>query len=122
MQSKAKRFTFLDKHTYIRMYVRIVEAISPLDVLTSREIDVLSMFLSFEGEVAEQSRFSGNFRKVAMDKLGMKTAQMTNILKELRKKEVIRKEGGIDTVHPLYIPPSDGVELNLILYGVNSQK
>lgn len=117
MQSKAKSFTFLDRQSYIRLYIRIVEAISPLEVLTSREIDVLSTFLSFQGDVADKSRFSGNFRKEAMEILDMRTAQMTNILKELRGKGIITKKEGRDSVHPLYVPPSDGVELNLILHG-----
>lgn len=116
MQSKIKRFTFLDKQSYIRLYIRIVEAISPLEVLTSREIDVLSTFLSFQGEVAEKSRFSGNFRKEAMEILDMRTAQMTNILKDLREKGIITKSEGRDVVHPLYIPPAEGVELKLILH------
>lgn len=117
MQTRRKKLTPLDRQAYIKLFVRVVEAINPLDILTSREIDVLSTFLSFEGEVASKARFSAAFRKEAMNRLGMKTAQMSNILIGLRKKGIIKKEGGIDVVVPAYVPPDDGVEINLILYG-----
>lgn len=119
MQRRKKSFTFLASSDYTKLYIRIYEAISG-QTLTPREIDVLAAFLSFDGYVAKISRFSRSFRKQVMKDLKMSPAQMSNILTDLQKKEVLLKdEAGELYVDPVYVPPADGIEINLTLHAFN---
>lgn len=82
----------LDEVEYYRKHIKIVSAFLPVR-LTEREIDVLSQFLSFRGEFAND-RFGPSQRKIVMRRLGMKPPNLSNHLKSLRKAGII-KEGKI---------------------------
>ena len=120
MLKRKKTFTFTERVDYIKLYIKILQAIDPGELMTSRELDVLATFLSFDGYVAQTARFSRSFRKEAMRQLNMSPAQLTNILKELTRKEVIREDqAGELYVDMSYIPGSmEGMEISYILHGV----
>lgn len=119
MLKRKKTFTFQDRVDYIKLYIRIFQAISPDELMTSREIDVLATFLSYDGYVAETARFSRSFRSETMKRLDMSPAQLSNIITSLKEKEVILEDqAGELYVDPTYIPGTmDGMEISFILHG-----
>ncbi len=92
MLKRKKTFTFKDRVDFIKLYIRIFQAISPDELMTSREIDVLATFLSYDGYVAQTSRFSRSFRKETMKRLDMLPAQLSNIITSLKEKEVLLED------------------------------
>ena len=96
-----KKTLRLSQVDYYRMHIMIVSSFLPVR-LTDREIDVLSQFLSFKGEFAED-RFGPSQRKIVMDRLGMKPPNLSKHLKTLRQAGVIK--GGKVIDH--FVPHSD---------------
>lgn len=83
----------LEPEEFYKTHLNILNCFLPASqVLSPREIDVLSVFLSFEGEHAEVDRFGTTFRKIAKAKLGgMSDGGLTNHLTTLKNKGVLEE-------------------------------
>jgi len=114
MRKAAKRFTFKRRIDYVKFYVSLIEAMSPLRRLSNKEMDVIAAFVALDkGFVA---KFSTPYRRKVREQLYMSDSQMSNILKGLRESQVITEdEFGELHLHPAYQPPVDGAELTLKL-------
>ena len=75
---------------YFKRHLKVVNALMPESkYMTKREIDVLAAFMSIKGELAEP-RFSTLSRKKVKQRLNMKDSNLSNQLRSLKRKEMIR--------------------------------
>ena len=74
----------LPKIKYYTQHLSIVNVFLPIK-MTPKEIEVLAVFMSLEGDIAEQ-RFGTSARKMVMESMGIKPGGLGNYLKELKKK------------------------------------
>jgi len=86
----------LSESEYYRTHLRIITSLMPVS-LTNRELEVLAEFMSFKGV---SDRFGTDQRRWVMDKLNIKAPNLTNLLKTLEFKGVI-KDGAI---LPVFLP------------------
>jgi DNA-binding MarR family transcriptional regulator len=72
--------------------------------LTNKEIEVLALFMSLKGDIADQDRFGTQCRKMVMAKLGLKPGGLGNYLRALEEKGYISKKGKQFEVNPFIVP------------------
>ena len=119
MDIRARAFDFKERIDYAKMYVNIIESMSPNKKLSPREVDVVAAFASIDDEWSEGARFTTAYRMYVKEKLGMSDSQMSTILRGLQEMGVIGETKlGIKYLQPVYIPPRGGVQINLTL-GLN---
>lgn len=78
--------------------------------LTERELDVLAEFMVFKGQFAED-RFGTTQRKIVRGNLGLKAPNLSNLMKSLTLKGVI-KNGNI---LPTFIPNDNDQKYEFLL-------
>ena len=76
---------------YYSTHLDIINPFIP-QKLTEKEREVLAMFMSFTGELAEKDRFGTTFRKVVMQKLNLKPGGLSNYIRIFKDKEVVDEE------------------------------
>lgn len=76
---------------YYSTHLDIINPFIP-QKLTEKEREVLAMFMSFTGELAEKDRFGTTFRKAAMQKLNLKPGGLSNYIRIFKDKEVVDEE------------------------------
>lgn len=93
----------LQRAEYFKTHLSIINAILP-KTMTPTEIEVLSVFMALEGDLAEY-RFSLIGRKVVMKRLNLSPSGLSNYLKQLSNKGFIKvNEEGETYILPLLIP------------------
>jgi hypothetical protein len=114
MQKASRTFTFRGRIDYVKFYIYLVQALSPMKKMSDKEVEVVSAFVASSDKFAP--RFSTPYRKRVRKELEMSESQMSNILKNLKSSGVLFEDSvGEILLHPAYIPPYQGAELNLKL-------
>jgi hypothetical protein len=94
----------LDLHNYYVTHLNILNAIFPVK-LTPKEIEVLAVFISFEGDLAEL-RFSTTGRKIVKQRLNISDGGLGNYINSLKEKRFIREGTNGLYIIPLVFPES----------------
>jgi len=89
----------LTKLKYYKKHLSLLNVILPTK-LTPKELEVLAMFMSFEGELANE-RFGTTARKLVKDKLNLSPGGLGNYLNSLKEKKFISNE---DSILPILFP------------------
>ena len=95
----------LDKYQYYTTHLAIVNALLPIK-LTPKEIEVLGIFMSFEGELAKE-RFGTTGKKLVKDKLKLSQPGLSNYIKSLLKKGFLKKISGNMEILPILHPEKE---------------
>lgn len=74
----------LEDLDYYKVHLSIINSFLPTK-LSKKEIEVLSIFMSFTGDIA-LDRFGATAKKIVKMKLGMSSAGLANYLKSMRQK------------------------------------
>lgn len=85
----------LEVHKYYMTHLSIINAFIPFD-LTPKEREVLALFMSFTGKVAEANRFHTSFRKIVKRTLNLSNGGLGNYIKVFKDKEVV--DEGLDGI------------------------
>lgn len=96
----------LSPQEYYQKHLQIVHNFLPAQ-LTNKEIEVLALFMSLKGELAEQDRFGTQCRKVVMRKLSLRPGGLGNHLRALEDKGYISKQGKVYRIVPFLIPSGE---------------
>lgn len=91
----------LKEEKYYEKHLEVINPFLPKNAkMTEMEIKVLSLFMSFTGEVAEQERFGTFLRKKVLSKLTISGPGLSNYIASLKKKGIL-VEGLADnlTIH-----------------------
>lgn len=80
----------LSPEEYYQKHLHIVQQFLPAQ-LTNKEVEVLALFMSLSGDVAEMDRFGTQCRKIVMKKLGLKPGGLSNYLRAFEEKGFIKK-------------------------------
>lgn len=116
MKSLKKTYTLSNKE-YFTMHMNIVNALLPIK-LTIREIEVLGVFMSFTGTLAN-NRFCTSGKSIVRDELGISSQSIWNIIENLKKKNIIinNDEGNLDILPILF--PNDSNEQSYYIKLIN---
>lgn len=79
----------LEAHEYYSTHLALINALLPIK-LTPKEIEVLALFMTFQGELAED-RFSTTGKKIVRDRLKLSQPGLANYIKSLIKKGFLKK-------------------------------
>jgi len=88
----------LTEYDFFVKHLSIVNVFLPVH-LTPKEIEVLAMFMSLTGDIAED-RFGTSARKIVMTKLNLSAGGLGNYLKSLKTKGFIQNNEIIPILHP----------------------
>lgn len=103
MAVEIKKALLLDREEYYETHLSIVNCILPSGVrMTPMEIKILGNFMALEGDAAEY-RFSTLGRAEVMTKCRQSPSGLSNHLKSLIKKGLL-KDNGVVTIFPLLFP------------------
>ena len=92
---------------YYITHLKIVNNFFPIE-LTKKEIDVLGAFMSFEGERAKYDRFHSFYRKIVKKNLAMGSSSLSNHIRELLNKGVIKEdEQGVYHINKILFPDTE---------------
>lgn len=90
-------------HTdYFVKHLQIINPFLPIQ-LTPKELEVLGVFISLKGELAND-RFGTTARKLVMEKTDISPGGLGNYLKSLKQKGFIFKRDGALFVIPIVLP------------------
>lgn len=92
----------LGKVSYYIKHLDIIDAFLPYS-LTKREREVLGNFMAIGSDYV----FDKESRKVVMDRCGLDFGGLSNYIRSLRRKGVLRKDGGRYVIMDYVIPNSD---------------
>lgn len=94
----------LEEKDYYTTHLEIINPFIP-NKLTEKEREVLGMFMSFTGKLAEKNRFDTSFRKDVRKELKLSPGGLGNYIKAFKDKEVVT-EGldGVITIKPYLFP------------------
>ena len=95
----------LEKHEYYITHLTLVNALLPVK-LTPKEIEVLGIFMSFEGELAE-NRFSTTGKQLVRDKLKLSHPGLANYMKSLMTKKFLVKVKDSIEILPILLPEKE---------------
>jgi hypothetical protein len=102
----AQQIKGLDNLSYYQTHLLIISPFLPVEI-TPKEREVLGLFMSFEGDLAQVDRFHTSFRKTAKDVLGMSSGGLTNHLTALKNKGVLYEKLGEILAIREYLFPND---------------
>jgi len=77
----------LNKKDYYKIHLNIINSILPVK-LTSKELEVLAVFMSLEGDI-KKDPFGTSGRKIVMSIVGISPGGLGNYLHSLKKKGFI---------------------------------
>lgn len=97
-----KKQLVLNKVDYFEKHLNIIKPFIPKE-LTPKEIKVLAVFMSFEGELAKD-RFGPTARKMVMDIADISAGGLGNYLRALKDKEFLKEAGGNMEIWPILFP------------------
>src|SRR4051812_19549569 len=90
----------LDKLNYLKVHLSFINCLLP-NKMTPMEISVLAAFMTFDGELIEQMRFTTPYRKLVMKMLNLTPASLSNHIGNLEDKNFIRPIDGSYRIWPL---------------------
>lgn len=90
----------LNKYDYYETHLNIVNSVLP-EKLTSKEIQVFSRFMAFEGDIATD-RFGTSARKIVKEELKLSDGGLGNYLKIFKDKGLILTN---EVTNKLYLNP-----------------
>lgn len=90
MKPLIKSLTLSDKEFFIT-HIHIVNALLPVK-LSQKEIEVLAVFMSFTGTLA-QDRFSTTGKKMVKEILNLSPQSLWNYIKSLKEKKLVYPNG-----------------------------
>lgn len=97
----------LHKTKYYELHLNIINNFLPVQ-MTPKEIEVLSIFMSFDGELAEKARFGSTARKLVKEKMKITTAGLSNYMRTLKEKGFITGEDETNyNILPILIPEKE---------------
>lgn len=97
----------LHKNKYYELHLNIINNFLPVQ-MTPKEIEVLSIFMSFDGELAEKARFGSTARKLVKEKMGITTAGLSNYMRTLKEKGfIIGEDENSYVILPILIPEKE---------------
>lgn len=91
----------LDSYNYYKKHLYIINPMLPVQ-MTDKEIEVLSVFMSFKGDLAKEP-FSTTGRKIVMNKLSLSHGGLSNYIRQLKDKGFIIGKSYLHIL-PLLIP------------------
>lgn len=95
----------LSQEEYYKVHLSIVNTIIP-EKMTPKEIEVLSSFMSLEGDIA-LVRFGPSARKIVRENLGLSPTGLSNYISSLLEKKFLTKQGDSINIWPILIPEKD---------------
>lgn len=108
----------LTKAQYYETHLSIINGLLPVRI-TPKEIEVLSRFMSFNGELSEEeNRFGTTARKLVKQDLNISDAGLSNYLRTLTDKGFLflGKDGLKDlSINPILVPDPDSQEYRFLL-------
>jgi DNA-binding MarR family transcriptional regulator len=78
----------LTKLEYYKYHLKIINPMLP-SKLTEKEIEVLALFISYDGIVAKKDRFGASIRKLVRKQTGISFSGLSFYIKSLKKKGFI---------------------------------
>lgn len=106
MQVIQRAITDLSRADYYIKHLGIINPFLPTE-LTPKEREVLGVFMSFTGHLAEGDRFGTTFRKEVKKQLKLSDGGLGNHIRALKNKSAVTEElGGVLTVQK-YLFPSE---------------
>jgi hypothetical protein len=78
----------LSKEDYYRKHLEIINPFLPVP-LTEKKINVLAAFMSLEGDIVKDDRFSTSARKLVRKKHSLSHGNLGNYLKDYKEKNLI---------------------------------
>lgn len=105
---KIQKQVTLHKSDYNTLHLEIINPFLPVR-LTPKEIEVLSGFMSLEGELAKD-KFGTTARRVVKEKLGISSGGLGNYLKSLKEKGFIYKKHGALFIEDIVKPDPQQTE------------
>ena len=103
----------LNREEYYKKHLFIINHILPVQ-LTPKEVEVLAIFMSLEGDIAKDL-FGTSARKIVKDKLNLSAGGLGNYLEQLRKKGFIIGDSKDLKILPILIPEKDKQEYHFLL-------
>lgn len=103
----------LSRRQYYEVHLSIINGLLPVK-MTPKEIEVLSCFMSFTGELG-LNRFGTTARKMVKQDLGLSDGGLGNYLKFLREKGFLKQSGTEWTINPILIPDGSLQEYRFLL-------
>lgn len=103
--SDIKKNLLLPKDKFYIQHVNIINSVMPVK-LTPKEAEVLALFMSFTGSIAED-RFGTTPRKIVRTKLKLSHGGLGNYLSYLKKKKFIVEEQGNMVIKPFLFPKNN---------------
>lgn len=99
-----KKIVSLPRAKYYIKHLEIINPLLPIS-LTPKEIEVLGMFLSLNGSVAQEDRFGTSCRKIVKEALSLSDGGLGNYIKSLKDKGFLyfSPQGKLQTF-PFLIP------------------
>lgn len=98
-----KKQLALSKVNYYEKHLNIIKPFLPME-LTPKEIEVLAVFMSIEGDLSSD-RFGTSARKIVMSTTGISPGGLGNYLKALKEKGYLREDNqGSLSIWPLLYP------------------
>lgn len=99
-----KKSLTLNKFEYYKKHLALINVLLPVQ-LTNKEVEVLSCFMSLEGDL-EKDPFSTTGRKIVKERLNLSYGGLGNYLDQLKSKNFIleNKETGKLYILPILIP------------------
>ena len=100
-----KKQLSLESNEYLITHLSLVNVLLPVK-LRPKEIEILAIFMSFTGELAN-NMFSTTGRQLVRVKLNISNAGLANYIMSLKKKGFIKKVEGIYRVYPILHPQKE---------------
>jgi hypothetical protein len=92
----------LSEDDYFRIHMEIINPILPIK-LSIKEIEIISVFMSFTGTLAED-RFSTTGRKIVREKLNLSHQSLSNYINNLTSKGFLIEKDNKLTLLPILFP------------------
>lgn len=102
------RNTYGTKKDYLVAHLELLNCLLPVKT-TPKERLVLALFMEKPGE-----KFSPKNRIAVRDELQIKSANLSAIIRDLTKKDLLReKEDGLLEIHPIVVPEEEDQTYNI---------
>jgi len=95
----------LEIHEYYSTHLSLINALLPIK-LTPKEVEVLALFMTFKGELAND-RFGTTGKKIVRDKLKLSQPGLANYMKSLISKGFLKKINGGIQILPILQPEKE---------------
>ena len=88
MEVIKKKLGDLTEEEFHVRHLQIINLLLPVN-MTQKELEVLALFMSLDGQIVKKDRFGTTARKIVMEKLNISSGGLGNYLKALKDKKII---------------------------------